>query len=404
MISLAEFVILPARSGEPTALHVPSGVLLHSRVDPAAEARDIAQQQAASQADHTVILGGGLGYVPDAVLAACEPGHTVTVIEPDAALLQLARRHRPSATCFTSPRVRYLTASTLTGLNDFGRALPDASSLMIASYLLRLAQHEHTALAGFLHILRAEQASRIAYDSILPLHEAANRPRLSTLPRSVAVRLASDKPVIVAGAGPSLDACTAFLRDARPSFTLVSASGALPPLLAAGIAPDWILALEGRDAILSDLATVPTGARVIVFPATHPDIVARQDLSLYSGEALETRGGSSVIPALDFALSASAADLPVALVGLDLGHRHGAYAQAARRDSAATAVGDALPPKFLSMRAGLERVLALPRMGLRRVLHVLDGGLPLKGTELLAPASLPTILEHSCVTESQRDA
>jgi hypothetical protein len=56
------------------------------------------------------------------------------------------------------------------------------------------------------------------------------------------------------------------------------------------------------------------------------------------------------------------------------------------------------------MRAGLERVLALPRMGLRRVLHVLDGGLPLKGAELLAPASLPTILEHSCVTESQRDA
>ncbi len=404
MLPLAEFEILPARSGEPTALHVPTGVLLHSRIDPAAEARDISQQHGSTDTGHTVILGGGLGYLPEAVLASCGETHTVTVIEPDVALYQLARAHRPSAPYFTSPQVRIIRAATLSAVTNFSRELPGDATLLIAPYLLRLAQHEHTAFAGFLHILRAEQASRSAYESVLPVHEAANSARLTALPRAVSVRLAANKPIIVVGAGPSLDACTDFLRIARESVTIVAASGAVPPLQAMKISPDWIIALEGRDTVLADLADVPASARVIVFPATHPAAIARADLALYSGEALETRGGSSAIPALDFALSVSSLSVPVALVGLDLGHQNGAYARAANREINDDHGGSAMPPKFLSMRAGLERILGLPRALNRRVFHVLDGGLPLRGTEMLHPASLPSILETTCVTESQRDA
>jgi hypothetical protein len=48
--SLAEYRILVTRSSFPTAVHVPTGILLHSLVDPVAEARTVATERVDAQA------------------------------------------------------------------------------------------------------------------------------------------------------------------------------------------------------------------------------------------------------------------------------------------------------------------------------------------------------------------
>jgi spore maturation protein CgeB len=79
-----------AASGEPTL--VADGVLLHNRVDPAREARRWAEaacgQLAAARAETAVVLGFGLGYHVEALVARW-PGR-VLVAEPDDALLRTA--------------------------------------------------------------------------------------------------------------------------------------------------------------------------------------------------------------------------------------------------------------------------------------------------------------------------
>ena len=102
---------------------------------------------------------------------------------------------------------------------------------------------------------------------------------------------------------------------------------------------------------------------------------------------MEARGGSSAIPALDFALRTSQSD--VVLVGLDLGYQIGSAAEGSNRDRNTPVFGS---PKFLSMRAGLERVLADCGNGNRRIFHVLERGVALKGTLRIRPRDLLEVL------------
>jgi hypothetical protein len=64
--------------------------------------------------------------------------------------------------------------------------------------------------------------------------------------------LSTDLPVVVAGAGPSLDETIPALRELRKRFLLVAVDTALPALMAEGIIPDVVVALEAQTANLQD--------------------------------------------------------------------------------------------------------------------------------------------------------
>lgn len=56
----------------------------------------------------------------------------------------------------------------------------------------------------------------------------------------------SQKPVVVAGAGESLENAIEILKRQRPHFTLLAVDTALPVLTAYGISPDFVVVLEGQ--------------------------------------------------------------------------------------------------------------------------------------------------------------
>jgi hypothetical protein len=111
---------------------------------------------------------------------------------------------------------------------------------------------------------------------------------------------------------------------------------------------------------------------------------------------LQARGGSSVIPALDLALHGSRAS--VFIVGVDLGYQSGGYASGSRRSDAIDASRTDVPPKFLSMRSGLEAVIE--GHGSRTITHVLANGLPLRGTRHVLPDQLSALLSAAMPSEA----
>lgn len=63
---------------------------------------------------------------------------------------------------------------------------------------------------------------------------------------------ATDKPIIVAGAGESLEYALPFLGENRESFLLLAADTAIPILLEGGLKPDLGVVVEGQHANLGD--------------------------------------------------------------------------------------------------------------------------------------------------------
>jgi hypothetical protein len=192
--------------------------------------------------------------------------------------------------------------------------------------------------------------------------------------------LVTARPVLVAGAGPSLEAALPLIRRFRPRLTVLCADTALPVLAEAGLVPDWVYALEAqhynledflscRDPsllLLCDLCSCPAVLRL--FPRRLPFATRFHPLALF--DRLSAAGllppelpalGSVGVTAARAALELTAG--PVLLAGLDLsypdGRTHARGAPSHRRELAGCS---RLTP--MGMRP-FEAIAGRPRLRLR---------------------------------------
>ncbi|MGA2976747.1 MAG: 6-hydroxymethylpterin diphosphokinase MptE-like protein [Spirochaetia bacterium] len=83
--------------------------------------------------------------------------------------------------------------------------------------------------------------------------------------------LSTGLPVVVAGAGPSLEQSISALSQLRDRYLLVAVDTALPCLLASGMAPDIIIALEAQVANIQDFISGRSqGSLVACDLSSHP--------------------------------------------------------------------------------------------------------------------------------------
>ena len=387
---LSEFRIVKSQCGLPTAVHVPSGILLHSKMDPLSEAKEFVAERAAAAARTTVLLGGGLGYIAEALAEVKRGEHSIYVIEPDVALWALVQYTRSGAPYFTLPNIHRVSVVFPHLLTTRCQDVAATADLLVAPYFERIASYVSSPLEGFLQMLRTERVSRVVYNSIVAEHSSVNAARLDSLANVVDVRVDPKKRIVVAGAGPSLDSCLDALRNHRHRLVIIAASGAVPALQAAEIAPDWVIALEGKDVVVKDLANLTADSAFIVFPSTHPQVFDSAVGTLFRGSDLETRGGTTAIPALDFALRCSQSD--IFLVGMDLSNYRGTYAVGTLRNRDTSESPLYQPPKFIAMRAALENLLNRRKPEARLIYHVLADAPILNRTRRLQPQYLERTL------------
>lgn len=106
---------------------------------------------------------------------------------------------------------------------------------------------------------------RLYIDNLL-----ANLPRLAG--GEPLARFTTEKPILLTGAGESLEYSLPFIREIRADFYLVSVDTALPILLESGITPDLVIVVESQHANLRDF--LAPGAM---------DLPCLFDLTSYSG-------------------------------------------------------------------------------------------------------------------------
>ncbi len=386
---VAEYAITESRCGEPSLAHCPSGIRLHSAVDPAAEARAAASALLPDRSSDILLIGGGLGYLAEALLECMTRKQNICCAEIEPALLALATRTRPASAYLRSPRIRVETCPTMSVFSARLRSCPDDSAVIVAPYLYSLSSWMFPEWKKYLTLLRTERASAPVYERVLPTNREKYSNKLaSALPWDV-LRLPTHRAVVIVGAGPSLDSAFPFMLNKRSELAVIAASGAVPPLMRRGIFPDVVVLLEASDAPVADLQELPGHIPCVCFPFAN--LSALSGNALFNAQSentrpLASRGGTSLVPALDLALTLSSA--PVFLVGADLSSENGHYAEGARRVSRPM-IGRS-PVKFSAMRFGLESVLIDHDRGRRNVFHVVQHNQPLTGTIRMTPEALNT--------------
>jgi hypothetical protein len=387
---LASFVLKRSKRGDLNIQCVETGTLLHSNFAPQHEAEQIVDALACTDERSVLLIGGGAGYLQRELRARLSRDARLTVFEPEPELCALSAANNELDVGF--PGIQRVASTSKTVLSELISSLSESTRVIIAPYLKRTARNRRSPLFQMLHALASEESAGTTYYDALRVATQRNQVHLETMPPWTDLKFEREREICVVGAGPSLDNCAPALRDHRAQLTIIAASGAVPALLRHNIQPECVVALEALLVCTEDLANLPNDVPVIVFNCTSPAVLTAHAMLLRGDPPfapLTTRGGSTIIPALDLGLKSNAQN--IYLVGVDLGQGPQAYANGTHRQS--SSVLNEQAPKFRAMRYHLENLISVSTNS-SRVWHALISGVPLRGTRRITPEELRARLQH----------
>jgi hypothetical protein len=247
------------------------------------EPREGAHRRAAAArlADRALVLvpGLGLGYGLELLLQKLPAGSSLLCVETDASLWALAASFPPP----THPRLKVvfslqaaIGAARELGLYRFRRV-----------QLVPLCGSYHLDRAGYDAILGAleEEIRQFWQNRITLAHMSrlwlrnlfANLVALASGDESPAPpERARARPILVAGAGPSLEAALPRIARVRERLTLLAVDTALPVLADAGLPPDWVYALDAQHYNLEDFLPSRDPALLLLCDLSSCPAVIRQ--------------------------------------------------------------------------------------------------------------------------------
>jgi hypothetical protein len=265
----------------PLVLETPGGLsvryrgrLLYSGREPRALPRRVAASCDRGPSRLLLVPSPLLWYGVPELLASMGEGSSVLCVEAEPELAALARSRMPPELA-DDGRLAFLEGASCDEAIATAAAMGSfrACSLVALSGGETLHASLYEAMAGSLAAyFEAEWRNRAAlmvlgprwarniFDNIAALPEIAPE----TLPRFPG-------PVVVCGAGPSLEEALPLLRRERAAVGVIACDTALGTLLAAGVEPDLVVCLEGQAHNLPDFTCL--GRRPIALAAdlsSHP--------------------------------------------------------------------------------------------------------------------------------------
>jgi hypothetical protein len=237
---------------------------IHGR-DPQREAeRIVAGLLDGREADLLVVIGLGLGFLLDALERRSWNGR-VLAIEPEPETVAAMRTRRELAAWTAGDRLRILTGPAFEGATECWQWFGDGSTeppLYVHPVFERIRPAEVVAARGVLQRIRFDAASnaearrrhgaRYLLNTLRNLPAIASQPDVTRLTDS-----ASGKPAVIVAAGPSLDSSLAALREIQDRVLIVAVDTALRPLLAGGVRPHAVVAVDPSEANGRHLTELP---------------------------------------------------------------------------------------------------------------------------------------------------
>jgi hypothetical protein len=330
-------VVETAASGVPTARL--NGIYLHSARDPVREAERLVGRSGAG-AELIILLGFGLGYAAEAVLAL-SPTPVLVVVEKRPEILRAALHCRDLSGLFDKRLVFVLGGNPAPIISAF-RTDPEKTAL-IRNPALNAADAEfykevERHIENWRTKDKVNEATLRRFGKRWVKNQAANLTAIRDLPGVNLLAGLFDFPVLLVAAGPSLNEISGKLKDLADRCIVVAVDTALRFLRREGLSPDFAVSVDPQfwnfrhlDRCLSSKTILITESAV--YPGVLRERHGGADFlcgSLYPlGSFIEARvggkgrlgaGGSVASAAWDFAaaLVCRAAAPAVFIAGLDL--------------------------------------------------------------------------------------
>jgi hypothetical protein len=353
-------------AARPSTVETPRGLsvlyrgrFLYSRYDP--QKSPIEAAQAAAIPDETLVLCPSplLGYGLSELLASLPARSFVLALEADENLMALSVERIPRDIFFnpkfklirTASVARVLETIDALGQGPFRRAirvdLSGGTALNVDFYRgVQSGIDEYIGRWWRNHVTLMRLGRNYARNFFSNCHSL---PASFALPAHTIAR-----PIVVAGAGPSLDGSLPLIAENRERIFLLAVDTALPALNDSGIVPDAAVLVESqfwitrafigfrgsRLPVYADLTANPEAALATGGPVHffHTAYASARFLSRFASYGLSPQSvtplGSVGLSALELALSVSAPEVPILFTGLDFswgtGYTHSRGAPAAR--------------------------------------------------------------------------
>lgn len=244
-----EYEIQKSRQGSPTVklTHQNRTIWLHSRFDPVKEAEKAVSSLESSL--ETVIIGGlGLGYHVEAALHRVRNARFY-ILEPDPQMKILCLKERPSLKkIFESENIKIFHDQEL-----LIQELDKNSSGGISFFFHRPSFDLYpdvfgpfkNSLTAFIQKKKVNMATLGRFEKLWARNIEQNIPGFIRDPGvSGFFGKLKDIPVVLAGAGPSLDEDLHLLKKYRKKFILAAVDSAVYPLVGHGLNPDIIFSVD----------------------------------------------------------------------------------------------------------------------------------------------------------------
>ena len=353
--------IRPTDAGVPTALL--NGKFLHSPRDPRKEAARGVEQIARREPACVIILGFGLGYQAEALLAATESLHII-VFEPDDDLTVELREARDVTSILASGRVSW--CATVAALEENLLVHAAAGFEVMSLRARRDADPESFARAdstldAFRSRIEINSNTLVRFGRLWVRNLCRNVDALAAgVPVTRLKGRFAGLPGLLLAAGPGLEQILPILPDLSERMVVVAVDTSVRACLDCGIQPDVAVVVDPQYWNARHLDRVdPSRTLLVAESSTHPSVFAHFNTptiicsSLFPlGRELESVLGPMGNLGTGGSVSTTAWDLlrmvgcePIYLAGLDLGFPNGrTHFRGSFFENLALALGDRLSP------------------------------------------------------------
>jgi hypothetical protein len=282
----AHLTVEPARNGEPTVtVRSPEGraVTLHSKYDPAAEAKKLVESVDAERCVAFYLLGLGLGYPLQAIFDRASDESIFFVFEPDIELIRTALEQRDLSQLIASGRVYFFTVADKAEI--FTKLTPMAAMCSMGfegvTHAPSLALHPEFFgevqgwIAEYASFARTSLNTLVINGRRTAENVTANLDRYLSTPGVEELKdQYKGRPAIIVSAGPSLRKNKHLLKDADGKAVFIAVQTILQPLLELGIEPQFVTSLDYHDISTRYYEKLPRDlkTRLVAEPKASPKI------------------------------------------------------------------------------------------------------------------------------------
>lgn len=243
------YAIESAKNGHP--ILCVDGIYLHSRHDPQKESRRLAEELPSDNTERIFLfLGAGLGYIVQEALRTRESILGVWM-EQDPIVLKMALTYLDFSDLFQEHKLQILLAPIQESdlYKTFqGRSTVPASLVPHRGSLI-WQEKEYTKLRylgeSFFHKKDVNLATLVRFEKIWTKNILQN---LTEIPRfhpvSRVFGIGQSIPVLVVGAGPSLQKSLPYIQAHRKYFAIIAVDTALQVLSVGGVHPDLVYSVD----------------------------------------------------------------------------------------------------------------------------------------------------------------